>query len=71
MNDNSDILYFDVDTDLVERKPNMFLFIPDTFITVTHHLKKVVAEIGLCGYTKLSSDWFVPVFLKGTVIFTV
>ena len=46
----------------------MFTFIPDSFITVTHHLERVVVEIVLCGCTKLSSNWFVPAFLKGAVI---
>ena len=43
----------------------MFTFIPDSFITVTHLLERVVVQIGLCGCTKLSSNWFVRVFLKG------
>ena len=46
----------------------MFTFIPDSFITVTHHLQRVVAEIGLCGRKKLSGNWFVPAFPKGAVI---
>ena len=46
----------------------MFTFTPDSFVTVTHHVERVVVEIGLCGCTKLSSSWFVPVFLKDAVI---
>ena len=46
----------------------MFTFIPDSFITVTHHLVRVVVEIRLCGCTKLSSNWFVTAFQKGAVI---
>ena len=46
----------------------MFKFTPDSFITVTHHLERVAAEIGLCVFTKLSSNWFVPAFLKDAVI---
>ena len=46
----------------------MLTFISGSFITITHLLDKVVVETGLCGCTKLSIDWFVPVFLKGTVI---
>ena len=42
----------------------MFTFTLDSFNTVTHHLKRVVVEIGLCGCTKLSSNWFVPAFLN-------
>ena len=68
LNDRCDILHFDVDVDLVEWEPNMFTFTPNCFITVTHHLERVVVEIGLCGCTKLSSNWFAPAFLKGAVI---
>ena len=39
-----------------------------SFITATHHLKKVVVETGLCGCTKFSNTWFVSVFLKGAAI---
>ena len=46
----------------------MFKFTPDSFITVTLYLERVVVEIGLCGCTKLSSNWFEPTFLKGAVI---
>ena len=46
----------------------MFTFIPDSFITVTYHLQRVVDEIGLCGRKKLNSNWFAPAFLKGAVI---
>ena len=46
----------------------MFTFIPHSFITVTHHLERVVFEIGFCGFTKLSSNWFVPASLKGAVL---
>ena len=46
----------------------MFTFIQDSFIAVTHHLERVVVETGLCGCTKLSSNCFVPVILKGAVI---
>ena len=59
------ILLFDVDADLVKQKPYMFTFIPDSFITYTHHLERFVVEIGLCCCTKLSNNWLVPVFLKG------
>ena len=68
LNDSSDTLHFDVDADLVEWEPNMFTFTPDCFITVTHHLQRVVVETGLCGCTKLSSNWSVSAFLKGAVI---
>ena len=37
----------------------MFTLIPDSFITVIHHLERAVVEIDLCGCTKLSSSWFV------------
>ena len=67
-NDNPDMFHFDVDADLVEWEPNMFRFIPDSFNKVTHHLERFVIEIGLCGCIKLSSNWFVPPFLKGAVI---
>ena len=43
------------------------LFIKDFFISVRHHLEKVV-EISLCGCTKFSNNCFVPVFLKDAVI---
>ena len=46
----------------------MFTFIPDSFRTAAYHLERVVVEIGLCGCTTLSNNWFVPVFLKGAVI---
>ena len=46
----------------------MFSFIPDSFITVSHHLERVVVDIGLCDCTKLSNNWFVPVFIRGSVI---
>ena len=46
----------------------MFTFTPDSFITVIHHLERVVVENGLCGCIKLSSNWFVPAFVKGAVI---
>ena len=46
----------------------MFKFTPDYFVTVTHHLERVVVEISLCGCTKLSSNWFLPAFLKGAAI---
>ena len=61
-------MHFDVDADLVELEPNMVAFIPDSFITVTHHLERVVVDTGLCGCTKLSSNWFIPAFLKRAVI---
>ena len=46
----------------------MFTFLPDSFIKIKHHLERVVVEIGLCGYTQLSSNWFVPAFIKGAAI---
>ena len=46
----------------------MFTFIPDSFITVKHHIERVVVETGLCGCTILRNNWFVPVFLKSAVI---
>ena len=46
----------------------MFTFIPDSFITVTHYLESVVVETGLCDCTKLSSNWSVPIFVKGAVV---
>ena len=61
-------MHFDADADLVEWEPNMFTVIPDYFIKVTHHLGRVLVEIGLCGCTKLSNNWFLSVFLKDAVI---
>ena len=46
----------------------MFIFISDSFITVTHHLERVVVGVGLYGCTELSNNWFVSVFLKCAVI---
>ena len=69
LNDNLHILDFDVDADLVEWEPSIFKFIPNSSITVTHHLERERVEIEIdCGCTKLSSSWFVPIFLKGAVI---
>ena len=68
LDDNLDILHFDVDADIVEWESNMFTFLPDSFIKIKHHLERVVVEIGLCGCTQLSSDWLVPEFLKGAAI---
>ena len=68
LNDNPYILHFDVHAALVEWEVNMFIFNTDSFITGTHHLERVVVGIDLCDCTKLCSNWFVPVFLKGAVI---
>ena len=46
----------------------MFTFIPGSFITVRNYLERVVIETGLRVCTKLSNNWFVPVFLKDAVI---
>ena len=40
LNDNPNILHFDVDAELVQCEPSMFCFIPDSFITVTHQLER-------------------------------
>ena len=61
-------LHFDAGADLVEWEPNMLAFIPDSVITITHHLQRLVVEIGLCGCSKLNNNWFVPIFLKGAFI---
>ena len=46
----------------------MFTLIPDSFITKTHNLERIVVEIGLFCFTKLTSNLFVPVFRKDAVI---
>ena len=46
----------------------MFTFTLDSFITVTHHIERVVVKIVLCGYTKVNNNWFVQVFLNIAVI---
>ena len=68
LKNNPHILHFDVDADLVEWEAKMFTYIPDSFITGKQHSGKVIVEVGLCGCTKLSNDWFVTVVLKGAVI---
>ena len=68
LNDNQDVLYFDVEDDLVEWESNICTFVSDFFITFTHHHQRVVVEIGLCSCPKLSNNRFVPVFLTGAVI---
>ena len=63
LNDNLHILDFDVDADLVEWEPSIFKFIPNSSITVTHHLERErelrlrltvavqsSAVVGLCQY---------------------
>ena len=68
LNDKAGILHFDVGADLVEREPNMFTFIPDPVITITHHLQRRVVEIDLCGCSRLNHNWFVQIILNGGVI---
>ena len=70
LNDNPNILHFDADTDLVEWEQYIFTFIPDSLITVTHHLERVVVDISLCSCKNLSSNCFVPVVLNDAIIFT-
>ena len=45
LNKSLHILHFNVDADLVEGEPNVFTFIPDSYITITRQFQRLVIEI--------------------------
>ena len=45
LNEKLHILHFNVDADLVEWEPNVFTFIPHSYITVTRHFQRLEIEI--------------------------